>query len=88
MSDLAVSGWSEAQADCRRVFEENAQPMWIFGVEGFVEVNRAAELHYGYSRTEFLAMRVRDLEASAGSSEIPSVVQYPAANLQNDTSFK
>lgn len=88
MSDLVVSGWSEAQADCRRVFEENAQPMWIFGVEGFVEVNRAAELHYGYSRTEFLAMRVRDLEASAGSSEIPSVVQYPAANLQNDTSFK
>ena len=65
MSDLVTSGWSQGQADCRRVFEDNALPMWIVDAEDFVEVNPAAELHYGYSRAEFLAMTIRDLEVTA-----------------------
>jgi PAS domain S-box-containing protein len=77
MGDLATArggGWSAQQADCRRLFEDNAQPMWILAseavtdafvdvfVEVFVEVNRAAVTHYGYSRSEFLDMRLSDLE--------------------------
>jgi PAS domain S-box-containing protein len=67
--ELVEAGWSDAQGDCRRVFEENSHPMWI--VEGLevVDVNRAALRHYGYSRDEFLAMSVDDLsvEPSAGT---------------------
>jgi PAS domain S-box-containing protein len=70
MTDARVEfGWSDAQADCRRLFEENSHPMWVVARIGLLEVNRAAVLHYGYSREEFLAMTVGDLEATEGSEE-------------------
>jgi two-component system sensor histidine kinase UhpB len=63
------AGWSEAQGDCRRLFEENSQPMWVREAEKIVEVNGAALLHYGYSRDEFLAMTVGDLVSSEEPAE-------------------
>jgi PAS domain S-box-containing protein len=62
-------GWSDAQADCRRLFEENSHPMWVVEHVDLLEVNRAAVLHYGYSRDEFLAMTLGDLEATEESEE-------------------
>jgi PAS domain S-box-containing protein len=50
------AGWSEGQADCRRLFEDNALPMWVLDAGDIVDVNRAAIFHYGYSRGEFLGM--------------------------------
>jgi signal transduction histidine kinase len=58
-----VAGWSETQADCRLVFEDNAQPMWVCSDRGIVDVNRAALLKYDFSRDEFLSLAVEDLEA-------------------------
>jgi len=70
MTDERVEpGWSEAQADCRRLFEGNSQPMWVVELSDVVDVNRAAVLHYGYSRDEFLAMTTGDLEAREGPEE-------------------
>lgn len=63
------AGWSEAQADCRRLFEENSQPMWVVELLNVVDVNRAATLQYGYSRDEFLALAIDALEASEGPEE-------------------
>ena len=60
-AEMVEAGWSDAQADCRRVFEENSHPMWVVEALEVVDVNRAALLHYGYSRDEFLAMTVDDL---------------------------
>ncbi|HVR02010.1 MAG TPA: PAS domain S-box protein [Polyangia bacterium] len=59
-------GWSGEQADVRRVFEENVQPMWVTAALGIVDVNRAALRHYEYSRDEFLAMSPTDIDADAG----------------------
>ena len=59
--EMVEAGWSDAQADCRRVFEENSHPMWVVEAQEVVDVNRAALLHYGYSRDEFLAMTIDDL---------------------------
>ena len=59
-------GWSGEQADVRRVFEENVQPMWVTAALGIVDVNRAALRHYEYSRDEFLAMSPADIDADAG----------------------
>jgi PAS domain S-box-containing protein len=44
-------------------FAEEPAPMWIFDREshGIVVVNDAAIAHYGYSRDEFLALRIDDL---------------------------
>jgi len=58
---MVEEGWSDSQSDCRRVFEENSHPMWVVEDQEMVDVNRAALLHYGYSRDEFLAMTVEDL---------------------------
>lgn len=66
------NGWSDAQSDLRRMFEENGSPMWIHVDLEVVAVNRAALLHYGYSQDEFLALTVGDLavtEEPRGSSK-------------------
>jgi len=61
--EMVEAGWSDAQADCRRVFEENSHPMWVADDLKLVDVNPAALLHYGYSRDEFLGMTIDDLSA-------------------------
>jgi len=45
------------------LFENNPHPTWVYDVETlcFLEVNRAAIRDYGYSRNEFLAMRITDI---------------------------
>ncbi|HEY5089130.1 MAG TPA: PAS domain S-box protein [Polyangia bacterium] len=76
LAEMVEAGWSDAQADCRRVFEENSHPMWVRQAVEVVEVNRAALLQYGYSRNEFLTMTVDDL----------SVEKSPAAKVARDPS--
>ena len=53
----------ESEARYRMMFESNPQPMWVFDRETFyfLAVNDAAIEHYGYSRQEFLAMKVTDM---------------------------
>jgi PAS domain S-box-containing protein len=46
--------------------------MWVFEGRKVVEVNRAAVLTYGYSRDEFLAMTIRDIEEADGPPDAPS----------------
>ncbi|HEX5831819.1 MAG TPA: GAF domain-containing protein [Gemmatimonadaceae bacterium] len=45
------------------LFEDGPIPMWVFDLESLaiIEVNRAAMMHYGWSREEFLAMTIRDI---------------------------
>jgi PAS domain S-box-containing protein len=77
MTDVIGTGWSEAQADCRRLFEDSAQPMWILVGRAFVDVNRAALLHYGYSRGEFLDMTLGDLEVTGAALGAPARAGQP-----------
>ena len=54
----------------RLLFQDNPNPMWVFDLEtlAFLEVNESAILHYGYSREEFLAMKMSDLRLVEGGS--------------------
>ena len=47
----------------RLLFQDNPNPMWVFDLEtlAFLEVNESAIQHYGYSREEFLAMKMSDI---------------------------
>ena len=47
----------------RLLFENNPLPAWIFDVDSlqFLEVNQAAIEFYGYSRDEFLSMKISDI---------------------------
>lgn len=53
----------ESEEKYRYLFENNPQPMWIFDLQTqvFLEVNKAAIEHYGYTREEFLKMKVKDI---------------------------
>jgi two-component system cell cycle sensor histidine kinase/response regulator CckA len=53
----------KAEEQYRFLFENGPYPMWIVDRETlrFLAVNDAAVKHYGYTREEFLAMRVTDI---------------------------
>jgi diguanylate cyclase (GGDEF)-like protein/PAS domain S-box-containing protein len=50
----------------RLLFEQHPHPMWVYDLETlhFLEVNRCAVEYYGYTREEFLSMRITDIRPS------------------------
>jgi PAS domain S-box-containing protein len=58
----------------RDLFEINPHPMWVYDLEtlSFLAVNDAAITHYGYSRTEFLAMTIKDIRPP---EDIPALLE-------------
>jgi diguanylate cyclase (GGDEF)-like protein/PAS domain S-box-containing protein len=53
----------ESEHRYRSLFESNPLPMWVYDLETlrFLNVNDAAIRHYGYTRDEFLAMRITEI---------------------------
>jgi two-component system cell cycle sensor histidine kinase/response regulator CckA len=47
----------------RMLFDASPMPMWVYDADTlrFLAVNEAAVRHYGYTRAEFLAMRILDI---------------------------
>src|SRR5713226_1725012 len=72
------SALQESEETFRLLFSHNPLPMWLSDVttREFLEVNNAAVAHYGYSRAEFLSMRLDDL---LSSEEIPRLMERVAA---------
>ena len=54
----------DSELHYRLLFESNPQPMWVFdrATLRFLAVNDAALAHYGYTREEFLAMTIADIQ--------------------------
>ena len=63
----------DRERSMRKLFSENPQPMWVWerSTLRFLEVNDAAVAHYGYSRDEFLAMRITDIRPP---EEVPALL--------------
>src|SRR5262249_42038954 len=59
----AEQALGESEGRSRPLFENTPQPMWVYDREtlAFLAVNEAACRHYGYSREEFLRMKVQDI---------------------------
>lgn len=57
------------------LFEHAPIPMWVYDGESlrFALVNDAAVVQYGYSRTEFLKMTIKDIRPA---DEIPQLVEF------------
>lgn len=53
----------ESELRFRNLFEFAPFPMWVYDLETlqFLEVNQPAIMHYGYSRQEFLQMKISDI---------------------------
>ena len=59
-------------------FLNNPIPMWTYDLDtlAFLEVNRAAEQHYGYSRSEFLSMTIADIRPP---DDLPALKTIPGS---------
>ena len=60
-------------------FAKNAHPMWVFDRETmrFLDVNDAAVQTYGYSREEFLRMKIVDIRPAEDVPELLRLTPAP-----------
>ncbi len=65
----------EGEARFHYLFESNPLPMCVFDRDtlGFTDVNEAACVHYGYSRDEFLSMKITDIRPR---EDVPVLLDY------------
>ena len=63
----------DREREYQSLFEHNPLPMWVFDLKTlrFLAVNDAAVRHYGYSRTEFLGLTIKDIRPA---DEIPRLL--------------
>ena len=63
--EAAEAELRRSEKQYRLLFQGNPHPMWVFDLEtlAILEVNEAATQHYGYSREEFLRMKLTGLRA-------------------------
>jgi two-component system cell cycle sensor histidine kinase/response regulator CckA len=75
---IAEHALRDREASFRALFADNPLPMWLYdlGTLEFLEVNDAALRHYGYTRDEFLGMRITDIRPA---DEVPRLL----ANLES-----
>jgi PAS domain S-box-containing protein len=60
-------------------FAKNMHPMWVFDREtlSFLEVNDAAVRQYGFSRQEFLEMRITEIRPPEDVPDLLSQIRFP-----------
>jgi two-component system, cell cycle sensor histidine kinase and response regulator CckA len=70
----------QSEASFRLMFDANPLPMWVFdrNTFEFLEVNDAAVEHYGYSRAEFLKLKVTDIRPQADLKRLEDFLQNSA----------
>jgi len=73
--NVAAQALAESEAHYRVLFERHPNPLWVYDLEtaAFLAVNEAAVQHYGYSREEFLGMR---LEAIRPQEDVERLRDY------------
>jgi len=69
----------ESEGRYRLLFEANPHPMWVYDREtlGFLAVNDAAIAKYGYTRTEFLGLTLKDIRPP---EDVPALLASIAAD--------
>jgi PAS domain S-box len=83
--DVIETSSPDSDLNYRLLFEANPQPMWLYDAQShaFLAVNNAAVDHYGYSRSEFLKMTIRDIRASEDVPELLTVVESAQTTRQS-----
>lgn len=70
-----------SDAQYRMLFDSNPQPMWVYDSKTlrFLAVNEAAIRHYGYSRSEFMAMTIKSIRTP---ETIPALLKETALDTE------
>ena len=73
----ALVAVKEAERTFRRLFDDHPNPMWVYDLEtiGFLAVNDAAVARYGYSRDEFMTMRLSDIRPPEDVEKLDSALR-------------
>jgi len=63
----------------QKLFEKNPNPMWIYDLDtyAFLEVNKSAVHHYGYTRSEFLTKTIKDIRPPEDIPKLQAAVATP-----------
>lgn len=74
----------------RLFFEANPQPMWVYDCESlcFLAVNDAALEHYGWSREEFLTMRITDIRPEEDIPRVAPAVAQLGSGLNHTSGWR
>jgi hypothetical protein len=80
----------ESEERYRQLFDISPIPMWVFDVETlkFLAVNKAAIRHYGYSRSEFLAMSSADIRPPEERERYLSIAARDPKGVRNSGVWK
>ncbi|MHC5757791.1 PAS domain S-box protein [Nostoc sp.] len=72
----------DSQRGFNLLFSKNPNPMWVYNQNNlqFLDVNEAAVVHYGYSREEFLQMRITDIRPV---ENVPIFMEYLGQKYPN-----
>lgn len=81
---------TESEEKYRLLFENNPNPMWIYDLETlkFLEVNRAAIEHYGYTREEFLTMNLKDIRPDEDVPKLLENIETHSDIYQNSGNWR
>jgi PAS domain S-box-containing protein len=68
-----------SEGSYRLLFEGHPQPMWLYDVDtlAFLNVNDAAVERYGYTRSEFLSMTIKDIRPPQDVPKLLEIVEGP-----------
>ncbi|WP_164891134.1 PAS domain S-box protein [Botryobacter ruber] len=83
---------SESQRQYKNLFNYNPVPLWVYNLQdlGFIEVNEAAIKEYGYTREEFLELKLADIIAPEDAQILDEIVAGTArgASMANNWRHK
>lgn len=74
----------------KKLFDNNPHPMWIYDVDTlkFISVNNSALKNYGYSRDEFLNMKLTDIRPSEDVSKLIENIKNEREKIQRSRIFR
>lgn len=77
--EAALIALGEREEQYRLLFAANPVPMWVYDLESyrFLDVNEAAVIQYGYTRTEFLRMRLHDIRPTEELARFEANLHQP-----------
>ncbi len=77
-AELAQTALHASAETFRLLFSRNPLPMWVYDLDTlmFLEVNAAAIAHYGYSREDFLGMRISDIRPEEDIPRLMDAVHF------------
>lgn len=77
----------ESEKRYSNLFHLSPQPMWLYDCEtlNFIQVNKSAIDHYGYSEEEFLAMKITDMQTAEDAEKLKKAIEK--RRLEGDFPF-